>query len=492
MSNETPPQPTVIQRLQQQANAQTARGHTLAAAQTWEQVARLCPKDVTVWLAVGQAWFRHGASGRARHALATALTLAPHLHGVRAKLGMLCLDAGDLNTAAHCFAMVLKHRPRHPEAQTGLARVWLRQRKTEKARTLLAPLAAQGRPVAAVALYADLLLREAQPAEAKRLLERALVQCPATDISGRSLLLERRARACDALDATDEAFADWSAANQLTLQAFPTPRAPFPVDAIRRSYAEHQQLPKSQRHSELPVFIVGMPRSGTSLLEQMLDCHPHIQGVGEREALRRVSQHLGTPDHSYLQQTAALPVSQLDALHEQYITTLRDRLQPDITRAVDKMPHNFLYVGLLGQVLPGARVVHCVRDPIDTCFSCFRQRFGAGLRYTNDLRRLGRFYRDYAALMRHWEVVKPVPMITVHYEALVTDPEPVLRQVLSFLGMSWDAACLRPHANPRQVVTASAFEVRQPINTKSIGRARRYAAHLGPLYDELGMTKPSA
>ncbi|MEL6349875.1 MAG: sulfotransferase, partial [Myxococcota bacterium] len=150
-----------------------------------------------------------------------------------------------------------------------------------------------------------------------------------------------------------------------------------------------------------------------------------------------------------------------------------------------KMPHNFQHLGLIGQLFPNARVLRMVRDPVDTCFSCFRQRFASGLPYTNALPWLGAFYNSYADLMDHWHTVSPLPILDVSYEVLVQEPEPTLRAVLDFMGMPWDPACLRFHTNRRDVGTASHDQVKKPLYTSSIGGSRRYHDHLKPLIDVL-------
>jgi hypothetical protein len=150
------------------------------------------------------------------------------------------------------------------------------------------------------------------------------------------------------------------------------------------------------------------------------------------------------------------------------------------------MPNNFLHLGLIFQLFPNARVLHVVRDPLDTCLSCFRQRLGAGLPHTTRLEWLGAYYRSYARLMAFWEAQRPDAIRRVHYAELVCDPERTLQGVLELLGVDWDARCLRPHESDRIVATASREQVQQPLYTHAIGRSAPYARHLGPLLAALG------
>ena len=236
--------------------------------------------------------------------------------------------------------------------------------------------------------------------------------------------------------------------------------------------------------------IAELVEARTGWLEQMLDRHPLITGLGEREEIRRaaikIPQRLGRAGPYFLH-LDHIPATLLDELAASHLQTLRSLAGPGATRAVDKMPHNFLHLGLIAQMLPGARILHCVRDPVDTCFSCYRQRFGAGLPYTTRLEWLGVFYRAYAALMRHWSRVLPLPMMTVRYESLVASPEPVLREVMAFLDVPWEPRCLRFHESDRVIGTASHTQVQQPLYTSSVGRAAPYHHRLGPLRGALGM-----
>jgi hypothetical protein len=234
-------------------------------------------------------------------------------------------------------------------------------------------------------------------------------------------------------------------------------------------------LARGSSTSELPTLIVGMPRSGTTLLEQALSAHPGIAAGGELEDLRDLAR-----------EAYAGPITspRLDTLAARYLGRLR-AIGPEAQRVTDKMPHNFLHLGLVALMLPRARVIHCRRDPVDTCWSCFRQHFGAGLAYTTDLAWLGAFHRSYADLMEHWRGALPLAMLEVDYEELVAQPEPTLRRVLAFLDLPWHPACLEPHKARRIAATVSRAEVQRPIHQGSVGRAAPYRPHLGPLLDAL-------
>jgi tetratricopeptide (TPR) repeat protein len=238
--------------------------------------------------------------------------------------------------------------------------------------------------------------------------------------------------------------------------------------------------------SDLPVVVVGMPRSGTTLVEQILSSHPEIAAVGERADLQELAMLMPVLNDGVPFPDAVLSASADDfrRLGAGYVERLRMR-EPGSRRIVDKAPLNFRYLGFLRLVLPNAHVVHCVRDPLDTCVSCYSLLF-SGVDFSYDLRELGRYYRAYEALMEHWRTVLPAGWIhEVRYEDLVVDVESAARALVAHCGLAWDAACLDFHENTRGVRTASFVQVRRPVYRSSVARWRRFERHLGPLRDAL-------
>jgi tetratricopeptide (TPR) repeat protein len=219
--------------------------------------------------------------------------------------------------------------------------------------------------------------------------------------------------------------------------------------------------------SDLPVLVVGMPRSGTSLVEQILASHPAVFGAGELPFWNAAGD--------------SLSADAVGALGRDYLAVLR-ALAADAARVVDKMPENFRHLGLIHAALPGARIIHVSRDPIDTCLSIYFRDFRASLAYATDLDDLAHQYRQYRRLMQHWRELLPAGvMMELPYESLVAEPELWSRRLLEFVALPWDAHCLDFAATRRSVVTASKWQVRQKISAGSVGRWRNYAAHLAPL-----------
>jgi hypothetical protein len=236
----------------------------------------------------------------------------------------------------------------------------------------------------------------------------------------------------------------------------------------------------------VPVFIVGMPRSGTSLVEQILASHPAVHGAGEL----RLMKHFTDALPAELGSTAEFPecLDRLDKaachrLAEAYLGDLH-RLAPDKARITDKLPLNFHNLGLIATLFPEAQIIHCRRDPRDVCWSCYFQNFRE-IAFACDLQMLGAYYRQYDRLMAYWKDMLPTPILDVCYEELVANLEHVSRQIVAFCGLPWDKACLDFHQTQRVVRTSSNIQVRQPLYRKSIGYWKNYEPYLGLLMKSL-------
>jgi len=245
--------------------------------------------------------------------------------------------------------------------------------------------------------------------------------------------------------------------------------------------------------SDSPVFILGMPRSGTSLMEQILSSHPDIFGAGELKIMTTVLENIeiGQARLRMGGVQAAFAYEQNASFSERgqrYVEQV-NRLIPEgssYKRIVDKMPGNFNFVGLIHMILPNAKIIHSRRHPVETCLSCYRIHFAEGHPWTYNLRELGRYYRFYWNLMKHWREVLPGVMLEVRYEENVADVEGAAKGLIDYLGLEWDENCLNFYNTDRPVKTASASQVRKPIYKTSTNRWRKYEKYLGPLLDEIG------
>jgi tetratricopeptide (TPR) repeat protein len=248
------------------------------------------------------------------------------------------------------------------------------------------------------------------------------------------------------------------------------------------------RLERNGDPSPTPIFVLGMPRSGSSLIEQILASHPRIQAAGELTELdTAIGNVLNAAGVSapYPKCVPSLDGALLRRIGETYLARL-PALEGGKTRITDKLPGNFLHVGLIRLILPNAKIIHTMRDPMDTCVSCYSKLFTSGADYSYDLAELGRCYRGYFDVMNHWRsVLPPGSVLDVSYEKVVDDIEGEARRLIDYCGLPWDDSCIAFHRNSRPVRTASAVQVRKPLFRSSIQRWRRYEADLAPLLNEL-------
>jgi hypothetical protein len=246
--------------------------------------------------------------------------------------------------------------------------------------------------------------------------------------------------------------------------------------------------------SDVPIFVLGMPRSGTTLTEQIIASHPQVHGAGELPYLWEIVQQqpvAGKQSHLiYPENLTSLTHETLTQWGQEYFTRLRRRAL-EAKHITDKMPANYLALGLIPLMLPNAKIIHVKRNPGDTCVSCFTRLFNRNQDATYDLAELGQHYANYARLMQHWQRVLPAgTFIEVQYEDIVADAESEARRLIDFCSLEWNDACLAFHKNKRNVHTASASQVRQTVYASSVDRWRHYEKHLRPLLDALGEFAP--
>jgi tetratricopeptide (TPR) repeat protein len=290
----------------------------------------------------------------------------------------------------------------------------------------------------------------------------------------------------------EEAWAEYAEGNRLRRGAleYDPKLEPAVTDALAGAFDEELLRERfgMGADSERPVFIFGMPRSGTTLTEQILVSHPQVAAGGELPTMGELRftlpQRLGVPAASQ-EPLRKLDAAALQGVAEDYLQVLA-AIDEDAPRVTDKMPANFRNLGLMALAFPQARFIHVQRDPVDTCLSCFFQNFNSGQEWSFNLAEAANYYLAYHRLMAHWREVLPVAMYEVRYEDLVADTEASVRGLLEYCGLPWDEQCLSFHETRRSVRTASINQVRRPIYKSSAGRWHHYEQHLQPLLEPLG------
>ncbi|MFQ5509886.1 MAG: sulfotransferase [Leptospirillia bacterium] len=451
----------------------------------------LSPRSPAEFEALGGAFSELGMSEEALAAYRTGCKLTPNDPAPHFKLADCLKRLGQWEESLELHDRVLELTPEAQDVRISKASLLHDMRRTEEGYAQLQPLLeAADPPVPAGIVFAQMSQALGRKDEALTLVERLL----ATEKPGweeRQKLLFAAGHLHDGQGDYEKAFERFQEGNRIVQEAAYPESHIFDVDRIITAYSRERlsALPRAAAGDERPVFVIGMPRSGTSLVEQILSSHPRVFGGGEMREIQNIAGHLPATlgvEREYPECIEGLNQDVLDRLHRTHADALL-KLDPEADRVVDKMPHNFLFLGLIALLYPEAKVIHCIRNPIDTCLSIYFQSFVPQQHpYAFDLTRLGNHYRDYKRLMAHWRDVLDIAVLEVHYEQMVSEQEATSRGMIDFVGLKWDDACLDFHNTVRAVKTASKEQVRQPIYKRSVERWRRYEKHLGPLIEALG------
>ena len=498
------------------------------AAQAFRHAVSLQPGDADAWANLGAVLLSLGRTGEAAAAQRRRLALEPESAEAHAALAAALLSLGRIDEAVEFSKRAVDLRPEEMGAHLLLGNGLREQGHAAEAIEAYQRAVALDPGAAGPWVNLAIGLQERGDAdEAAAAIDRALDIDPAsaaawsvrgglktfgagdTDIDRLRELLaaspEGAGHAEDRIELeftlgkafmdlgdADAAFGHLNSANRLR-------RARLSYD-VRQDVAQFEQIARSLdaprlaslagggHSSDAPVFILGMPRSGTTLVEQILASHPLVHGAGELTTLEeilidRLGESLSPIERAV--RMADLTPDDLAAMGAGYTSKLTPQA-PHARRVTDKMPANFRLAGLIRLILPNARIIHCRRDPRDTGLSCYARKFSRGQDFTYDLRDFGLYYRAYETLMAHWRALMPADrFIDVAYEEVVADLETQARRLIAFLGLDWDEACLGFHQTRRPIRTASVHQVRQPLYRSSLARWKAYEAHLGPLIDAL-------
>jgi tetratricopeptide (TPR) repeat protein len=504
-----------------------AAGRLDTAAVSFSDCLRLAPGFADAWVNLGVALYRKSDIEGAKTAMRRALVAAPGHRAATANLGVFLRLTGEVEAGETLLRDTIARDPTAVEARLNLAADLLQEERPAEALALLDAVQPPAEPRVAchwVLQRSLALLQTGRPAEAREIIA-TLGSMPAEFAP---LLLWRRVLLAVAAGERDEArrlagdmeavidrdaglvpehrimahydlakfwsgqgdggraFRHWRDGHRLLGRFQPFSRAQtrafFDAQIAAFSRARLRRRPRAKNRDPAPVFIVGMPRSGTTLCEQIIAAHPQAFGAGERPALGRAYAALGGAGGAA--RIAALDREMLDAAAEAYLAELH-ALAPQATRIVDKMPGNFNYLGLAALLLPCARIIHRVRDPRDIGFSIFTFRFYGYHPYAHDLADLGWYIGEYKRVMAHWQEALPNPIRNIELRCWVDDFAGTLHRVLEFLELPDDPACERFYERDSRVRTVSRSQVRQPVNARGIGRWRPFEQELQRLIGEL-------
>jgi tetratricopeptide (TPR) repeat protein len=455
--------------------------------------AKLDPGNAQTFVLLASLLSKRKQHDQAKAACERALTLRPDHAEAFNVLGCIAFEQGRAEEAVLHHRKALELEPRLAHAHNNLGNVLKEMGRLDDARAAYrAALASDPQMASAHLSLADLRKLEVDdPALAD--MERLAETMDALDVQEQMQLHFALGKAYADLERHERSLHHLHQGNSIKrrqidydekamLKLFDRIRGVFTSDLLRGKQGAGDP-------STIPVLIVGMPRSGTTLIEQILASHPRVFGAGELYDLREViAAHcdLAAVPAPYPECVPDMSEEVLQRIGADYAARLRRR-GPEAERVTDKMPGNFFHLGLVHLALPNARIIHVRRDPVDTCLSCYGRLFGDEQQFSYELGELGRYYRCYEALMAHWRaVLPPGAMIEVRYEDVVADLEQQARHIVAHCGLEWHDDCLTFYATKRLVRTSSASQVRQPIYRSAVGRWRPYRQWLGPLLDELG------
>ena len=289
----------------------------------------------------------------------------------------------------------------------------------------------------------------------------------------------------DSMGQYDAAFAKYKLGNEALGQDYDSTKNVKEISEIIQTFSAELLLktPVANNNDKRPIFIIGMPRSGTSLTEQILAAHSDVYAAGELETLFEISRNKNlrhTSKELFPFYAEKLNQDEIDNMADTYLKHL-DTFSDKASRVTDKMPFNFNLLGLVQILFPAAHIIHCRRNPIDTCLSIYFQDFHEGHKYAKNLADIATYYLQYQRLMKHWQDVLTIPIFDIQYEDMISNQEDVTKRLLEFCGLEWNEDCLHFYNVKRTIDTASYDQVRQPLYTKSVERWKHYETHLDDL-----------
>jgi tetratricopeptide (TPR) repeat protein len=458
------------------------------------EAANLQPESLDAVVLLAEVLQKQRRFDDAKECLDRALQLKENEPELYERRGYVYLDLGDSEHALGDFSSALNAHSERPMALLGLGRAHMEAGDALKATDALATLIDKYPEISSAYYYLSVSRKFTQDDPIIAQLQSMTNRMDIDDLSAIALNFSL-GKIYDDCKQWDNAFRHYEAGNRLRNKEYDYQLSNQEaylegiVSVFNRDFlTAHSDCGIA---SELPILIVGMPRSGTTLTEQIISSHPQVIGAGEVEfwvnATNTMPYMLETSEN-YPECMSKITPNKATILAERYIRQLLKIAGPGTTpaRITDKFPHNFVNLGLIATLFPNAQIINCKRNAMDNCLSIFFQTFGGKHAYAYDLANIGHHYKYYERLMSHWHNVLPGRILDINYEDTIADPEYWSRKLIAHVGLNWDDACLAPHKLERTVKTASQWQVRQPIYNTSVERWKHYEKHLGPLKDALG------
>lgn len=398
---------------------------------------------------------------------------------------------GETEKAISYYAKALKINPDSVQAASGLALMYEFRGEIKEAVKLIDPLISKhpNSPPLGVA-FAKLCSHINRCDDAIKYIDKTLLAPEHCNKRIQKNLHFTAASVLNDMQKYNEAFKHFKAGNEAaSTHLYDSTAHMKMIDNIIATYTAELFIksPRSTIDDNRPVFIIGMPRSGTSLTEQILAAHPKVYAAGELDILDKIIKQMPTKHDEIktpLEGTRFFAREDLNQMASKYLKYL-DKLSSVASIITDKMPHNFYHLGTIQLLFPNAHIIHISRTPLDNCLSIYFQSFSHGHVYANNLYNIGTHYRQYQRLMSHWKQVINIPLLEINYEDLVNNQETISRKILAFCNLDWDENCLQFHKINRHILTSSYNQVRQPLYNKAIGRWKYYEQYIGKLKEGL-------
>lgn len=477
------------------------------------------PEFAPAWSQIGILYEAQGKLDKAQEAYSMAIKYDPHLVSAITGLGLIYLQKGRLNKAEEYLGKALDLNINNLQSYIGIgsikliqgeyksaleyankavdihntytdaivlqAKIYEQTGNADKALEKLQPLIDKNSVNAAAgAVYANLCHRQGNHQEGIAYLEMTLKNGSPNNWDQRQIHFAL-GKLYDAAGKYDKAFSNYKKGNDLKFSNYIPEKSREYIDKVINTFPLHYPdiLAKSTTTSDKPLFIVGMPRSGTSLVEQILSCHPEVAAGGEltfiHDSAFSLKDRLGD-SNPYPECLKNLTVEVADSIANEYLEELSLHSGKE-SYVTDKLPGNFVHLGLISLLFPSSRIIHCARHPIDTCLSCYFQDFSGDLSFTYHLEHLAHYYMEYLRIMAHWEKVLELHILTVNYEDLINHQEKVSRKIIDYCNLEWNPKCLEFNKSKRFVRTASYDQVCRPIYKSSIGRWKNYERYIKAL-----------